>query len=149
MEKIWLKLFSVQKIDKNKSFLKKHPPQGFCKKVVHKKFHKIHVKTLVLESLFNRVSALRPASLFKKRLFSGKFCEICKNTFFTERVRNLSRSFISQRSLIYLFKSSFVRKMDKAHNFAIFSFCQYILYSIVNVFYRSKHKHMKSYSSMK
>ena len=99
-----------------------------------------------LYSPFNRVSGLRPAALLKKRFHtgdSGKFCEISKNTFSTEHVRNLSHSFILQRSFIYLFKPSFVRKMDKTHNFAIFSFCQYILYilSIVNVFYRSKQTH--------
>ena len=68
MEKICLKLFSLQKIDKNKSFIKKQMPQGFCKNGVLKKFHKIHLKTLVLESLFNRVSGLWPATLLKKRL---------------------------------------------------------------------------------
>ena len=40
---------------------------------------------------------------------------------------------ISQRSFIYLFKPSFVREMDKIHNFAVFSFCQYLFHSIVNV----------------
>ena len=37
------------------------------------------------ESLFNKVVGLRPATLLKKRLaqlFSCKFCEISKNTFF-------------------------------------------------------------------
>ena len=36
---------------------------------------------------FNKVAAQRPATLLKKRLaqvFSCKFCEISKNTFFTE-----------------------------------------------------------------
>ena len=69
------------------------------------------------------------------QVFSGKFYEISKNTFFTEHLRNLSHSFISQRSFIYLFKPSFVRKMDKTHNFAIFSFCQYILYSLLWMYF--------------
>ena len=68
MEKICLKLFSLQKIHKNKYFIKKQPPQGFCKKGVLKKFHKIHLKTPVLESLFNRVLGMRHATLLKKRL---------------------------------------------------------------------------------
>ena len=63
-----MKLFSLQKIDKNKSFIRKQPPEGFCKKGVLKKIHKIHQKTPVLESLFNRVLGLRPATLSKKRL---------------------------------------------------------------------------------
>ena len=43
------------------------------------------MKTPVPESLFNKVVGLRPATLLKKRLaqlFSCKFCEISKNTFF-------------------------------------------------------------------
>ena len=65
---ICLELFSLQKIDKNKSFIKKQSPEGFCKKGVLKKFHKTHLETPVLESLFNRVSGLRPATLLKNRL---------------------------------------------------------------------------------
>ena len=67
MEKICLKLFSLQKIDKNKSFIKKQPPVGFSKKGVFKKFHKIHLKTPMLKSYFNRVSGLRAVTLLKKR----------------------------------------------------------------------------------
>ena len=63
-----MKLFSLQKIDKNKSFIRKQPPEGFCKKGVLKKFNKIHQKTPVSESLFNRFLGLRPAILLKKRL---------------------------------------------------------------------------------
>ena len=68
MEKICLKLFSLQKIDKNKSFIKKQPPEGFRKKGVLKKFHKIHLKTPVLESYFNSISCLRVVTILKKRL---------------------------------------------------------------------------------
>ena len=85
MEKICLKLFSLQKIHKNKYFIKKQPPQGFCKKGVLKKFHKIHLKTPVLESLFNRVSGLRPAILLKKKLqhrcFQVNFVKLLRTTF--------------------------------------------------------------------
>ena len=130
MEKICLRLFSLQKIDENKFFIKKQPLEGFSKKGVLKQFRKIHLKTPVLESYFNRVSGLRIVTLLKKetptQVFSGKFYEISKNTFYTEHLRNLSHSFISERSFTYLFKPPFVRKMDKIHNFAIFSFCQYL-----------------------
>ena len=139
MEIICLKLFSLQKIDKNKSFIKKQPPVGFSKRGVLKKFHKIHLKTPMLESYFNRVSGLRAATLLKKEIptqvSSGKFYEISKNTFFTEHLRNLSHSFISQRSFIYLFKPSFVRKMDKIQNFAVFSLCQYLLYNLLWMYF--------------
>ena len=60
--------FSLQKIAENKSFIKKQPPEGFCKKRGLKQFHKIHLKAPVLESLFNRVSGMRHATLLKKRL---------------------------------------------------------------------------------
>ena len=68
MEKICLKLFSLQKIDKKTFFIKKQPLEGFSKKGVLKKFRKIHLKTHVLESYFNRVSGLRVVTLLKKRL---------------------------------------------------------------------------------
>ena len=126
MEKICLKLFSLQKIDKNKSFIKKQP---FCKKVFLKNSTKFTWKHLCWETC-DFIKKETPA-----QVFSGKFCEISKNTFFTEHVRNFSHSVISQRSFIYLLKPSFVRKMDKTHNFAIFSFCQYILYSLLWMYF--------------
>ena len=80
-----MKLFSLQKIHKNKYFIKKQPPQGFCKKGVLKKFHKVHLKTPVLESLFNRVSGLRPVILLKKKLqhrcFQVNFVKLLRTTF--------------------------------------------------------------------
>ena len=60
------KLFSLQKIDKNKSFVQKQPPEVFFKESVLKKFHKIQIP--VLESFFNKVSGVRPTTLLKKRL---------------------------------------------------------------------------------
>ena len=63
-----MKLFSLQKFDKDRSFIKKQPAEEFCKKDVLKKFHKIHRKSPGLECLFNKVSGLRPATLLKNRL---------------------------------------------------------------------------------
>ena len=40
----------------------------FFKKGVLKKFYEIHLKAPVLESLFNKVSGLRPAILLKEKL---------------------------------------------------------------------------------
>ena len=131
-QKIWKDLFETFFVTKNrqkKSFIKKQPPEGFCK---------VFLKN---SKAWNFIKKATPT-----QVFSGKFCEISKNTLFTEHLCNLSHSFISQRSFIYLFKSFFVRKMDKTHNFAIFSLCQYILYSLLlSVLYRSKHKHVKWY----
>ena len=69
----------------------KQPAEVFCKKRCSQKFRKIHSKTPVPESLFDKVTGLRPATLFKKKsltqIFSFEFCEISKNTFFTEQLR--------------------------------------------------------------
>ena len=89
-------------------------------------------------------------------MFSCEFCEIFYNVFFTEHLAEtasfcnlFTQSFILQKSFIYLFKTSFVRKIDKNWQFFHFSIWQihFILY-IVNLFYRSEHKHKKSYLLM-
>ena len=58
------------------------------KKGVLKSFAKFTGKYLCQSLFFNNVAGLTPATLFKKRLwhrcFPVNFCEICKNTFFTE-----------------------------------------------------------------
>ena len=85
------------------------------------------------------------------KVFSCKFCEIFKNTFFTEHFTtassfcNSSHSFILQRSFIYLFKPFFVRKIDKNSQFChLFILQIHFILCIGNVFYKSKHKHKKS-----
>ena len=82
--------------------VQKQPPEAFCKKMYSWKFYKIHRKTPVPETFFNKVAGLRLATLLKKRLwpqacnfikkealvqvFSCEFCEISKNAFFTEHI---------------------------------------------------------------
>ena len=128
-----MKLFSLQKANKIKSFIKKQPPQGFCKKGVLKKFYENHLKTPVLE----KETATQ--------VFFRKFCEISKNTFL-QNTSGICLTVSFHKEVLYICSILLLsKKKDKTHNFAIFSFCQYILYSIVIVFYRSKHKHMKSY----
>ena len=53
-----------------------------AKGVLHKRcserFRKVHKKTPVLESLFNKIFALRPATVLKEtsaQIFSSKFCK--------------------------------------------------------------------------
>ena len=89
-----MKLFSLQKIYKNKSFIKKQPPEWFCKKGVLKKSHKIHLKAPVLESLFNRVSGSRLATLLKGRLQH--------RCFLVNFVKFLRTPFLQNTSVIYL-----------------------------------------------
>ena len=59
------------------------------KKVVFRNFTKFTRKHLCQSLFFNKVASLRPATLFKKRLaqaFSCEFCEIFKDTIFTEHL---------------------------------------------------------------
>ena len=66
--------------------VQKQPPEAFCKKMCSRKFQKIHRKTPVPVTFFNKVAAFRPATLLKKetlvQVFSCEFCEISKNTVF-------------------------------------------------------------------
>ena len=48
-------------------------PEVFCKKFVLKNFTKIHRKTPVPESFFNKIAGLKPATLLKKRLWHRCF----------------------------------------------------------------------------
>ena len=60
------------------------------KKGVLKNFAKIVGKHLCQSLFFKKVAGLRPATLLKNetlaQVFSCEFCEISKNTFFTERL---------------------------------------------------------------
>ena len=60
----------------------------FFKKEVLKNFAKFTGRP-VLETLFDKVASVRPAFLLRKtptQVFSDKFYEIFKNTFFTEHL---------------------------------------------------------------
>ena len=66
------------------NFKQKQPPELLYKK-------KDVIKNFAApKSFFNKVASLKPATLFKKKilteLFSCEFCEISKNTFFTEYI---------------------------------------------------------------
>ena len=65
---------------------KKQPLAGSRNKSGSKKSRQVHKKTLELESLFNRISGLYPATLLKKilryRCFSCEFFEIFWSSFF-------------------------------------------------------------------
>ena len=73
--------------------VQKQPPEAFCKKICSWKFHKIHRKTPVPETFFNKVAARlwpQACNFIKKetlvQVISCEFCEISKNTFFTEHI---------------------------------------------------------------
>ena len=48
--------------------VQKQPPEMFYKKRCSEKYHKIHRKAPVPESLFNKIAGLRTATALKKRL---------------------------------------------------------------------------------
>ena len=57
-------------------YQQKQPPEVFCKKVALKNFAIFTGKTIVLESLFNKVAGLqvsRPATLLKRVSNTGAF----------------------------------------------------------------------------
>ena len=54
-------------------------PEVLCKKNCSFKFRKIHRKTHVSESLFNKFADLRPATLLKKDSGTGVFLRILRN----------------------------------------------------------------------
>ena len=89
MEKICLKHFSLQKANKIKSFIKKQPPQGFCKKGVLKKFYENHLKTPVLE----KETATQ--------VFFGKFCEISKD-FFLQNTSGICLTVSFHKEVLYI-----------------------------------------------
>ena len=72
----------------SKHFQKKIHAEAFVLRCstrqVPEKICKLHKKTPVLESLFNKVSRNKETSA---QVFSCEFCEALKNTFFTEHLR--------------------------------------------------------------
>ena len=94
MEKICLKLFSLQKIKKNKSSIMKQPPEGFCKKGVLKKFHKIRLKHLCWR-LFLTEFQVWGLQLYYKRDSNSQCFQV-------NFVKFLRTSFLQNTSVIFL-----------------------------------------------
>ena len=94
MEKICLKLFSLQKIKKNKSSIKKQPPEGFCKKGVLKKFHKIRLKHLCWRLFLTEFQVWGLQLCYKRD--SNSQC------FQVNFVKFLRTSFLQNTSVIFL-----------------------------------------------
>ena len=94
MEQICLKLFSLQKIKKNKSSIMKQPPEGFCKKGVLKKFHKIRLKHLCWR-LFLTEFQVWGLQLYYKRDSNSQCFQV-------NFVKFLRTSFLQNTSVIFL-----------------------------------------------
>ena len=93
----------------------KQPSKFSIKKGVLKRFAKSTGKHLCQSLFFNKVAGLRPSTLLKKealaQVFSCEFCQIFKNTFFTEKN--------SERQLLNYKRSStieIVRNQLLVHN---------------------------------
>ena len=66
-----------------------------------KYFAKLTVKKLCLSLLFNKVAALRPATLLTKtQVFSCEFCKIFKNTLFVEHLVSLSNVYVGKYVMV-------------------------------------------------
>ena len=69
--------------------VQKQPPEALCKKMCSWKFHKIHLKTPVPTLLKKRLwpqacNFIKNETLVQ--VISSEFCEISKDTFFTEHI---------------------------------------------------------------
>ena len=124
------------------------------KKRVFKKFHQIQGKALVLESFFNKDSALRPATLLKKRLqqkrpFPVNSEKFSRTTFLQNTSRRILLFLIYPTALfckevLYICSNLLlIEKSTKTHSF-YFANTFYALYCECILYYRSKHKHKKS-----
>ena len=114
----------------------------FLKKELLKNFTKFKGKHLCWSLFFNKDPGLRPATLLRKRLqqrFSCEFCEVFKNTFLQNTSRRLLLFLIYLtvpfcKEVLYICSNLLLlEKSTKTHNFGIFLFCKYILYSILRM----------------
>ena len=158
MKKICLKLFSLQKIDKNKSFIKKQPSEGFFKRVFLKNSTKLTWRRLCWSLFLNKVSDLWPTT-FKKEIptqvFSGEFCEFLRSSFLQSTSRRLLLFVICLtvsfcKEVLYNICSNLLllEKSTKTHNFAIFSFCKYILYSVLWKYFKDQNINTRNHISL-
>ena len=83
-------------------------PEAASRCSLKKVFLKIHKKTPVPESLFNKVAVLRPKKDTLAKVFSCEFCEIFKNTFFTEYFRVTTSQLQSKREYIKVRRLLFI-----------------------------------------
>ena len=94
----------------------KQPPEVFCKRSCSYKFHKIHRKTPVPESLFKDSCRPQACNFVEKealaQVLSCEFCVISKKTFFTEPLWWLLQASFHKNALSLIF--------DKVLNTALF-----------------------------
>ena len=92
------------------AYLKKQPPEVYCRKRSSYKFRKFHRKTPVLESFFNQVAGLR-AFIFLKKKFQPSFFLVKFAKFFrTPTFKN-----IGERLLLYLHVSFYTMYEKDLH----------------------------------
>ena len=69
---------------RNHNTIRSSPPEVFCKKGFFRKFAKFTGKPLCQSLFFNKVASLKKET--QAQVFYCEFCEISKNTFFTEQL---------------------------------------------------------------
>ena len=125
------------------------------KKEFLKNFTKFKGRHLCCSLFLNKDSGLRPTTLLKKslqqRCFPVNFV-FSRTTFLQNTSRRLLLFVIYLtvsfcKEVLYICSKLLLsEKSTKTHIVTIFSFCKYILYSILwmHLYFRSKHKHKKS-----
>ena len=129
MEKDLFKtFFSLQKSGENEPFVQKQPPEVFLRKEFSKNFTKIKRKQLCWSLFLIKILA---------RCFPMNFLKFSRTTFLQNTFRRLllfviylTGSFCKE-VLYFCSNLLLLEKWTKTHNCAIFSFCKYILYSIL------------------
>ena len=92
-------------------WFQKRPPDTFCRKRCSRKFCKVHRKTPMFESLFNKVADLFSLATLLKRdsptcFFLCAICEFFKNTYFEEHLRTID-CFSDVKHVIRVFNTFF------------------------------------------
>ena len=139
MEKDLFKIFFFTKNWQKYNFCTKATIRGCLKERVLKTFLRIEGETPVFH-FFDKNTGLRPATLIRKRLQQRCFAVNFVNFSRTPFLQNTSRwlllfviyltvSFCKE--ILYICSNLLLEKSSKTHDFTIFSFCKYILYSIL------------------
>ena len=101
----------------------KQPPNVFYEERCSQKFHKIHRKTPVPQSLFKPQACKFIKKETLAQVFSCDFCEVFKNTFFTEHLWTTASEYLQQ-----------VRCRSSAWNFPVVSFSK--IFAIRNTYFQ-------------
>ena len=92
----------------------KQPPEVFCKKRYFRNFAKFTGKHLCHCLFFNKVAGKKKTLA---QVFSCEFCEISKNTLFTEHFRTTASGWIFSLRSFHVQVKQLNKGLNKVHNF--------------------------------